>query len=193
MSQLLIVETGILAVGPFTVTDAIVRSSEAIFPKHTMDNWEIVETELPANFNLVDFVYLSKALVKLSSLAGYIDESLLAAKDVKNIEINLWRAEANNSNFQHLGKSIDCDELARSDINGVAGNISLMNEFPSGFPNVWKTTDNSYIKLATVEEFKAMYSSMTLQGTVNFGRSQDLKAELLRATTLAAVAAIKWE
>jgi hypothetical protein len=114
------------------------------------------------------------------------------AKSHKRELINTWRAEANQTYFMHAGKQIECDALSRSDIDAVAGNIALTGDFPAGFPNAWKTLDNSYIALPTVQSFKDMYSSMTLQGTANFGHAQELKAALAASTTLAALDAVRW-
>jgi hypothetical protein len=110
----------------------------------------------------------------------------------KNAEINQWRALANQSTFPHAGKLIACDALSRSDIDAVANHIGLLGTFPQGFPMAWKATDNTYLPLPDVDAFKAMYASMTAQGTANFDRSQDLKAELGNAPDAAAVAAIVW-
>lgn len=117
---------------------------------------------------------------------------LASAKTAKNMQINLWRGSANQSSFTHAGKQIACDALSRSDIDAVAGSIALTGTFPAGFPGAWKATDNSYVMLPDVEAFKAMYASMTLQGTLNFGHSQDLKATLAAATTIEQVNAIAW-
>ncbi len=114
------------------------------------------------------------------------------AKLAKNAQINLWRAAANQSTFSHLGKVIACDALSRSDIDAVAGSIALTGAFPAGFPNAWKAADNSLLMLPDVAAFKAMYASMTLQGTVNFGRSQTLKAAVAAASTVDQVNAITW-
>lgn len=116
-----------------------------------------------------------------------------AAKAAKNTQINAWRATANQTTFPHAGKLIACDALSRSDIDAVANSIALTGAFPAGFPGAWKATDNTYIMLPNVDAFKAMHASMTLQGTINFGRSQTLKADLAAATTLAQVNAIAWE
>ena len=62
-------------------------------------------------------------------------------------------------------------------------NIALFGEFPAGFPGGWKATDNTVIPLADVDAFRAMYASMTAQGTENFNHSQDLKAQLAFAKT----------
>ena len=125
-------------------------------------------------------------------LAQAQGDALATAKAAKNAQINLWRAEANQTYFTHQGKQIACDQLSRSDIDAVAGSISLTGAFPAGFPGAWKATDNTYLALPDVASFKAMYGSMTLQGTINFGKSQDLKAALTAATTLAQVNAITW-
>jgi hypothetical protein len=87
---------------------------------------------------------------------------------------------------------IACDALSRSDIDAVAGSISLNGAFPAGFPGAWKAIDNTYIVLANVDAFKAMYASMTNQGTINFGQSQALKTALAAATTVQEVNAIAW-
>ncbi len=117
---------------------------------------------------------------------------LAEAKAPVNAKINKWRAEANQTYFTHLTKQIACDALSRSDIDAVAGSISLTGAFPAGFPGAWKAMDNSYLMLPTVDAFKAMYASMTLQGTVNFGKSQTLKTQLAAATTVEQVNALVW-
>nr|WP_314540155.1 DUF4376 domain-containing protein [uncultured Massilia sp.] len=116
-------------------------------------------------------------------------ESLRAEK---RQQINDWRAAANLSTFPHAGKLIACDALSRSDIDGVANNIALRGAFPDGFPGGWKAVDNTMIPLADVDAFKAMYDSMTAQGTENFNHAQELKAQLAKASTLEEIAAIEW-
>ena len=113
-------------------------------------------------------------------------------KAEKNLQINAWRASANLSAFPHAGKEIACDALSRSDIDGVANNIALFGVFPDGFPGAWKATDNTMIPLADVDAFRAMYASMTAQGTENFNHAQALKAQLAAASTPEEVAAIQW-
>ncbi|OON62277.1 hypothetical protein B0920_02020 [Massilia sp. KIM] len=113
-------------------------------------------------------------------------------KAAKNEEINSWRAAANLSTFPHAGKLIACDTLSRSDIDGVANHIALFGAFPDGFPGAWKATDNTFIPLADIQAFRAMYASMTTQGTRNFVRAQELKSALAAARTVEQIAAIIW-
>ena len=110
----------------------------------------------------------------------------------KNTQINLWRATANSSTFTHAGKTIACDPLSRSDIDAVAGSIGLTGSYPTSFPMQWKATDNTYLQLADVDAFKAFYASMVAQGTANFIRSEQLKAELAAASTPNEIDAITW-
>lgn len=135
--------------------------------------------------------------VKSYALADWsqeqIDTTIAAAKSSKNDQINQWRGQANQSSFMHMGKEIACDALSRSDIDGVAGSISLTGAFPVGFPNAWKAVDNTYIPIPDVDAFKAMYNSMTLQGALNFDRAQKLKGKLATATSLAEINAISWD
>jgi hypothetical protein len=114
-------------------------------------------------------------------------------KAAKNAEINAARLAANFTTFTHAGKTIACDQLSRSDIDAVAGSISLTGDFPVGFPGAWKAADNSYLLLPDVDAFKDLYASMTLQGALNFGHSQSLKTALAAATTVEEVNAIVWE
>jgi len=117
---------------------------------------------------------------------------LATLKVVKNAEIDHWRAQANASTFPYGGKLIACDALSRSDIDGVANHIALCGGFPDGFPGGWKATDKTMLPLPNVDAFRAMYASMTAQGTENFNHSQDLKAQLAAAGTPEAIAAIQW-
>ena len=119
-------------------------------------------------------------------------QDLTTLKAKKNSQINTWRAFANQSVFTHGGKVIACDQLSRSDIDAVAGSVAMNGTFPVGFPLAWKAVDNSYLSLPDVAAFKAMYNSMTLQGTINFGRSQELKTMLSSATSESEIQSIVW-
>lgn len=124
--------------------------------------------------------------------AQEIAAEFAAAKAAKNTQINQWRATANQTAFTHAGKLIACDALSRSDIDAVANSIALTGAFPAGFPGAWKAVDNTYIMLPNVDAFKAMHASMTAQGNINFGHSQELKAALAAATTVEQLTAIVW-
>jgi len=121
---------------------------------------------------------------------GTVDIAAMRAE--KNEQINAWRASANMSTFPHEGHRFACDALSRSDIDGVANHVALFGTFPDGFPGAWKATDNTLLPLLDVDAFRAMYSSMTAQGTDNFNRSQSLKALLADAITPEEIAAIAW-
>jgi hypothetical protein len=145
-------------------------------------------------FSLVASTWVPQWLITNKSQAELDAEAaaLAAAKVAKNLEINAERQKANQTYFTHSGKKIACDQLSRSDIDGVANNIALTGVFPAGFPNAWRATDNTYISLPDVAAFKAMYASMTQQGSTNFSHSQSLKTTLTNATTVTQVNAIVW-
>jgi hypothetical protein len=113
-------------------------------------------------------------------------------KEWRNQYVNSQRLMANQTYFTFQGKQIACDQLSRSDIDGVAGEIALTGAFPDGFPGAWKATDNSYVLLPTVDDFKSMYSAMTAQGAANFIHAQTLKAAIEAATTVEEVKAVVW-
>lgn len=62
MSQLLVLSTAILAVGPFTVTDTDIIGPDVIYPKAIIPGYEIVETDLPPNFNPPDWEWIAGQL-----------------------------------------------------------------------------------------------------------------------------------
>lgn len=113
-------------------------------------------------------------------------------KAAKNAEINAARAVANTSTFAHGGKAFSCDQLSRSDIDGVNGYVAIYGALPPGFPGAWKAVDNTYLPIADVEAWKVFYTAMVAQGAANFAHAQELKAQLAAATTPEAVAAIVW-
>ncbi|MEW5893393.1 MAG: DUF4376 domain-containing protein [Pseudomonadota bacterium] len=113
-------------------------------------------------------------------------------KAAKNAEINLARAMANTSTFDHGGKTFSCDQLSRSDIDGVNGYVALYGALPPAFPGAWKAVDNTYLPIADVDAWKVFYTAMVAQGAANFAHAQELKAQLAAATTPEAVAAIVW-
>jgi hypothetical protein len=142
---------------------------------------------------------IETALCELSGspfLAGVttadMSEGLDAVKMRKNAEINAARLAANRTTFVFAGKDISCDELSRSDIDGVNGIVALTAALPPGFPNAWKALDNTYVSIPDVATWTAFYAAMVAKGTENFAHSQQLKAQLEAATTHAQVEAIQW-
>lgn len=118
--------------------------------------------------------------------------ALADLKAAKNDEINSARLAANFSTFQHAGKAIACDQLSRSDIDGTNGFVALYGSLPPGWPGGWKAVDNTYVPIASVNDWKAFYASMFAAGNANFAKAQALKAQLDAATTAEQVAAIVW-
>lgn len=135
--------------------------------------------------------YVSTRAATADEIAA-LEPGMIELRAAKNAEIDLWRAEANSSSFPFMGKLIACDSLSRSDIDGVANHIALCSAFPTGFPGGWKATDKTMLPLPDVDAFRAMYAAMTEQGTRNFNRSQELKAQLAAASTPEEIAAIQW-
>jgi len=166
-----------------------------IFPLHReAPSVEAGQVAVPSVVDLVDDEW-----TQLWTIRDLTPEELAEAvaaielqRDEKRAEIDQLRAAANASTFPHGGKLIACDPLSRSDIDGVANHIALFDAFPDGWPGGWKATDKTMLPLANVDAFRAMYASMTAQGTENFNHSQDLKARLALAKKLEEIAAIVW-
>nr|WP_314862059.1 DUF4376 domain-containing protein [uncultured Undibacterium sp.] len=174
------------------LTETLAICGDDTFLCYSNESASALEADEVDDFAQRKYLAIGKNLViDPSWIEPVID--LAPIKAAKNLQINEWRSNANLTSFTHAGKRIACDALSRSDIEGVAGNISLLGAFPAGFPNAWKAMDNTYILLPTIAAFKDMYASMTAQGTINFGHSQDLKLALANAETAQEIDDIKWE
>jgi hypothetical protein len=62
MTQLLIVGSTILAQGPFEQTDDEIKSADAIYPKHVIDGYQLVEADLPEGFTCAGYEWIEDAL-----------------------------------------------------------------------------------------------------------------------------------
>lgn len=120
------------------------------------------------------------------------NKPLDSAKAAKTFEINTARLRANTNSFTYAGKQIACDTLSRSDIDGTNGYVTLVGEFPPGWVGQWKTADNTYVPIATIEDWKLFYAAMVDQGQANFMYAQGLKQLLASATAVNQVNAIIW-
>ena len=118
--------------------------------------------------------------------------SLVDVKATANQRINASRLQANQTSFTYLGKDIAADSLSRSDIDGVNGEIGNTGAYPTGWPGGWKCMDNTYVSLATIQDWRDFYTAMVNQGSANFAHAQTLKAQIAVATTIAEVEAVQW-
>lgn len=115
-----------------------------------------------------------------------------ALKAAKNTEINLARGAANTSTFPYGGKTFACDQLSRSDIDGINGYVAIYSALPAGWPGAWKAVDNSYSLIPDVATWKLFYAAMVATGNANFAHAQTLKTQLAAATTASEIAAVQW-
>lgn len=63
MTQLLIQGAAILAQGPFEMDAGSIKAPDAIFPKHVIPGWSMVDVDLPADFSVGGYEW-DGALVK---------------------------------------------------------------------------------------------------------------------------------
>lgn len=111
---------------------------------------------------------------------------------LKSQEINEWRLQANRGNFTFSGKQIQCDEVSRSDIDGVSSIVSLTGQLPATFPGQWKCADNTYLPIPDTETWRALVAAMVAKGTEHFAHSQALKAYLQTCSTPEQIEQIHW-
>lgn len=119
--------------------------------------------------------------------ASYLDR----LKAGKNAEINAAR-EAANLTFPYGGKTFDSDAESQNYIVGVNAQVTRLKAMPPGWIGYWKTADNERHSITTVAQWNAFYDAMFAQGMINFGKSEQLKADLAAATTEEEIAAISW-
>lgn len=174
------------------LTETSVICGEEIFLCYSSETAYVLEADAVEDFSQRKYLAIGKNLVVDPAwIEPTVD--LAPIKFAKNLQINEWRQTANRSTFPYAGKLIACDDLSRSDIDAVAGSVAMNNALPVGFPNAWKSTDNTLIPIPDIATFKQMYNAMMAQGTANFARSQQLKAALASAETAQEIEAIKWE
>lgn len=178
----LILESRVLAVGEATVTEAAVLVGDVVYPLSVVDGYELIDAAPGAaggwGYSGGQFV---PPVVDLAPL-----------KLGKNAEITAARLVANRGSFDHSGKTFACDELSRSDIDGVNGFVSLTQSLPPGWPGGWKAVDNTYLAIANVAAWIAFYGAMVATGNAHFAKAQTLKTQLAAATTPEEIGAIQW-
>ena len=160
------------------------------------------EDAAPPSIDGCTAVEVSDPVSVLNAATGYklrasdmqwVDTRTLAeVKVIKNFEINAARLSASRGTFIYAGKPISCDELSRSDIDGVNGYVSLTGALPPDWVGGWKAADNTYVPITSVADWTAFYGAMVARGTEIFAHSQALKAQLEAAETIAEVEAITW-
>jgi hypothetical protein len=61
--KLLILNNSILAAGEFTETDAEIQTSDAIYPKHVIEGYQILDIDVPEGFTPQGYEYQNGAIV----------------------------------------------------------------------------------------------------------------------------------
>lgn len=180
----------------FAICDATSGVVDRVFEGRRED----AEAQLQPGHALVEIVealperaHKRQTLVWDGMAFGWRDlRGLHEIKASKNAEINATRLAANRGTFQFDGRPIACDELSRSDIDGVNGYVGLTGRLPPDFPGVWKAADNSFVSIPSVQAWTDFYSAMVAAGTANFTVAQSLKAQLALAETAEDIESIRW-
>lgn len=153
-----------------------------------------VQIAILQGFDLVDGIWQPRWFVRdlTPTELNEIAFNIAVAKWNKALEIREMRNTANTSTFPYAGKRIAIADIDMRDILVTTGYIALFGALPASWPGGWICTDKSFIPIATVDDFKAMYQAMYDQGEANFEHSRVLLAAVDAATNLAQVAVIQW-
>lgn len=65
MTQLLILSTSILAIGPVTDTGDSIQTPDIVYPKSLIPGYEVVDVSLPDDFSIQDYEWVSGHLQKI--------------------------------------------------------------------------------------------------------------------------------
>jgi hypothetical protein len=117
--------------------------------------------------------------------------ALELAKTDRAALVNEWRREYSFGFFEFQGKEISCDQLSRSDIDGINGYVALNNALPPGWAGQWKCRDNTFIAIPDAATWRELYEAMVNQGQAAFVRAQQLKAQIQACTSLEEVLSIE--
>lgn len=125
---------------------------------------------------------------------AWADQRTLAqAKIKKNTEIDSAREAANRSHFVFQSLQIAADDMSMKDILATNGDVQNLGSFVTGWPGGWKAMNGAgFVAIPDVATWHQFFRAMVTQGATNFEYSQQLKATLAAATTLAQVDAITW-
>lgn len=128
-----------------------------------------------------------------NTLMGWVDQRTLAeAKATKVNDINAARRAAVNGSFPWRGHMIDHNDEARVNIDGINSYVVGNATFPPGWPGYWKSEDNTLVPLTTLTDWQEFLAARTARGTAIFAHSEQLKAQVLAAQTIAEVDAVAW-
>jgi hypothetical protein len=127
--------------------------------------------------------------------------SLEVLKLRKSNEITADRLKADADHFMYsytdsegniVSKDIRTGNKDMVDLLTTNSYVTLFGEFDEDWPGGWKAIDNTYVQIATIDQWKDFFKCMYKTGIANFKKSQLLKAQIEAATTLEEVAAINW-
>ena len=105
-------------------------------------------------------------------------EYITNLKKIKNTTINDWWQQANFNSFTYQHKQIDASLMARATIDATNGIISNTGKLPNDWLGNWKTKDNDWITIDTIDEWNAFYNALYVQDIENYKKAQTLKEYL---------------
>jgi hypothetical protein len=135
----------------------------------------------------------------IPSIDGTVSLEIVKAR--KNSEITAARLKADADHFIYSYTDSDGNAISKDirtgnkdmiDLLTTNSYITLFGDFDEDWPGGWKAIDNTYVQIATLDQWKDFFKCMYKTGIANFKKSQLLKAQIEAATTVEEVAAINW-
>lgn len=194
MTQLLIVGTTILDIGPFTQTDAQITSADAVYPLNAIPGYSLQDVTLPAGFTSARYRWVDGALA-----AAPPDPLVLA--DAQAAQTALVSAACNAAivagfSSSALGVAYTYPAKPTDQQNLTA---SVLASLLPGVPDTWTTpfwcedaTGNWAYEMHNAAQIQQVGQDGKADILTKLTKNQTLAAQIAAATTLAAVAAIIW-
>lgn len=125
---------------------------------------------IPAHIDGPDYIFV------------YTADTLEQRIKFKKLQISVDRIIANNSGVDFKYKTIATDEKSLEDINAITNYIAITGTKPLTLTQ-WKATDNTYVNIDSIEDWKDLIKSIAETFQLNFETAQNKKALLLSVTT----------
>tara|TARA_R110000822_G_scaffold301108_4_gene424841 strand:+ start:11211 stop:11813 length:603 start_codon:yes stop_codon:yes gene_type:complete len=184
MSELLVIGQAILAQGPFVETADAIQSADAIYPKHVISGYEIVEAELPDDFTCAGYEWINDALseiipasnlptLKAAAIAKtYIDVDAVYQDAIGNRVSEYSEAEAVALAYQAAGYTGDVSEFISA--------FALSN--PTGIEQT-----NEWAANAIIAQAEAMRTAQLAMRTTRFDKQKLMREATTEAELTTAV------
>lgn len=145
MTEILVINSVILACGPFDNTEDSIVCPDIIYPKSVIDGYEIVEIDLPDDFSIYSYEYISGILNKKVVVIPFDRE---AWKIKRSAQVDAIKVDIDGMSFD--GDEISQNRMARAILALKSANVSS---------TMWTLSDNTSKEVTADQLSQALASA----------------------------------